>query len=99
MTLARGAGLLPRQPGRVVQLDPIKPVLKAPRTTRLKLNYGKLLSIFAFKFNLRRYNLVVHRDVKLETLLLDANNNMKLIDFGLSAILVGRCSLTLSNPR
>ena len=38
-----------------MQVDPIKPVLKAPGTTRLKLKYGKLLSSFAFKFNLRRY--------------------------------------------
>jgi len=38
-----------------VQVDPIKPTLKAPGTKRLKLNYDKLLSNVAFKFNLRRY--------------------------------------------
>jgi hypothetical protein len=42
--------------GRVVQLDPIKPTLKAAGSKRLKLKYDKLLSCFAFKFNLRRYN-------------------------------------------
>jgi len=42
-----------------VQVDPIKPSLKAPGTMRLKLEYGKLLSNFAFKFNLRRYSLFV----------------------------------------
>jgi hypothetical protein len=31
-------------------------VLKAPGTTRLKLNYDSLPSNFAFKFKLRRYN-------------------------------------------
>jgi len=41
--------------GRVVQVDPIKPTLKAPGIKRLKLKQGELLSIFAFKFNLRRY--------------------------------------------
>jgi hypothetical protein len=34
----------------------MKPKLKAPRSKRLKLKYDDLLSNFAFKFNLRRYN-------------------------------------------
>ena len=39
----------------------MKPMLKAPATTgkRLKLEYDNLLSRFAFKFNLRRYNLAL----------------------------------------
>jgi hypothetical protein len=36
------------------RLTPIKPKLKAPGTKRLKLTFDKLLSNFAFKFNLRR---------------------------------------------
>jgi len=39
-----------------VQIDPIKPTLKPPGTERLKLECDILLSTFAFKFNLRRYN-------------------------------------------
>jgi len=39
-----------------VQVDPIKPTLKAPGTKRLKLDSDELLLSFAFKFNLRRYN-------------------------------------------
>ena len=39
-----------------MQVDPIKPVLKAPGTMRLKRECGKLLSSFAFNSNLRRYN-------------------------------------------
>ena len=38
-----------------MQVDPIEPTSKAPGTKRLKLEYDKLLSSFAFKFNLRRY--------------------------------------------
>jgi hypothetical protein len=38
-----------------VQIDPIKPTLKAPGTKRLKLQCDELLSDFAFDFNLRRY--------------------------------------------
>jgi hypothetical protein len=41
--------------GRAVQVGPMKPILKAPGNSRLKLICGKLLSSFAFKFNLRRY--------------------------------------------
>jgi len=44
-----------RRPGRVVQLDPIKPELKPPGTERLKLMCDTLVSTFAFKFRLRRY--------------------------------------------
>jgi len=40
--------------GRTVQVDPIKPTLKAPGSKRLKLKYDNLHSSFAFKFNLRR---------------------------------------------
>jgi len=36
----------------------MKPTLKAPGTKRLKLKYDSLRSIFAFKFNLRRYTMV-----------------------------------------
>jgi hypothetical protein len=43
--------------GRTVQVDPIKPTLKAPGIKLLKLKYDKPLSNFAFKFNLRRYNM------------------------------------------
>jgi hypothetical protein len=44
------------KPGRAVQVDPMKPMLKAPESKLLKLKYDKLLSSFAFKFKLRRYN-------------------------------------------
>jgi len=33
----------------------MKPTLKAPESKRLKLKYDKVLSTFAFKFNLRCY--------------------------------------------
>ena len=38
-----------------MQVDPIKPTLKAPGAEHLKLKCDILLSNFAFKFNLRRY--------------------------------------------
>ena len=38
-----------------MQVDPIKPKLKAPRIKRLKLQYDEPLSKIAFKFNLRHY--------------------------------------------
>jgi len=40
---------------KTVQVDPIKPALKAPGINRLKLEFDKPLSNFAFKFSLRRY--------------------------------------------
>jgi len=44
-------------PGRAVQVDTIKPTLKALGTKRLKFEYVELLSNFAFKFNLCLYTL------------------------------------------
>jgi len=38
-----------------VQVDPIKPTLKAPGTNLLTLKCDEPLSTFAFNFNLRRY--------------------------------------------
>jgi len=43
------------QHGRAMQVDPMKPKLKPPRTKRLKLEYDGLLSEFGFKFNLRKF--------------------------------------------
>ena len=53
-----GRGLLEpgaSRQGSPVQVDPIKPKLKPPRTKRLKLKCDVLLSKSAFKSNLRRY--------------------------------------------
>ena len=58
--------------GRAVQVDPIKPTLKAPGTKRLKLKYDELLSSFAFKFNLRRYTLAETQSMFLDSLCGDA---------------------------
>ena len=42
--------------GRAVQVEPMKPMLKAPGTKRLKLKYDEPPSNITFKFNLRRYS-------------------------------------------
>jgi len=42
-----------------VQVDPIKPMMKAPGTERLKLKYDEPPSNFAWRSSLRRYIKVV----------------------------------------
>jgi hypothetical protein len=42
--------------GEAVQVDPMKPMFKAPGSMLLKLIYDEPLSSFTFKFNLRRYS-------------------------------------------
>jgi len=64
-----------------MQVDPMKPMLKPPGTKHLKLKCGMLLSTFAFKFNLRRYNEYIGNKSHVHM------NSTK----------VGRCKLTLSN--
>jgi hypothetical protein len=68
-----------------VQVDPIKPTLKAPGIKLLKLQCDMLLSIFAFKFKLRRYNEEVLR------LILAAAAAMP--GEALASLVVGRCML------
>ena len=43
-----------------MHVDPIKPTLKAPGAVRFKPKCDKLLSRFAFNFNLRRYTTVAY---------------------------------------
>ena len=49
--------------GKAVQVEPMKPLLKAPGAKRLKPKCDKLLSSFAFNFNLRPYNVVVMQEL------------------------------------
>ena len=55
------------QHGRAVQVDPIKPMLKAPGTKGLILTCDDLLSNFAFHFNLRRYSAAITSGCSLKT--------------------------------
>jgi len=48
-----------------VQVDPIKPTLKAPGTWRLKLKHCQLHSSCAFNFNLRRFTKVTTKKEKV----------------------------------
>jgi len=47
-----------------VQVDPIKPTLKAPGSKRLKIKRDKLVSRFAFNFNMRRYTEALERTAR-----------------------------------
>jgi hypothetical protein len=67
-----------------VQVDPIKPKLIPPGTKHMKLLRDILLSTFAFKINLRRYNMASHTMDKLH----------QSADVALRRM-VGRCRLTL----
>jgi hypothetical protein len=66
----------------VVQVDSIKPTLKAPGAKHLKLKHDEPLTTLAFNFNLRRYTMG------------PAAGQPKFI-----TLKVGRCRLTLLNPR
>jgi len=55
-----------RQPGRALQVDPVKPLLKAPGPTLLKLKCDGLLSNFAFNFNLCHYNLASNKNLRVK---------------------------------
>ena len=53
--LRRRHGPAPHLRGEVVQVDPIRPPLKAPGTKRLKLQYDESPSNMAFKINSCHY--------------------------------------------
>jgi len=72
--------------GRAVQVDRIKPELKAPGANLLTLKYDTPLSSFVFKFNLRRYTTVDAADCHPYEMIFPDR-------------VVARCRLPLSNPR
>jgi len=82
-TFPLSVAIRPGEVGRC-KLTLSKPKLKAPGTKRLKLNYVKPLSRFAFNFNLRRYGESI-ASLSSATLITAVS-------------LVGRCWLTLSTP-
>ena len=84
-------------PGRAVQVEPIKPMLKALETKRLKLQYDEPPSNFALKFNLRRYTLLSYRlyDPLLAVAAVPTQSRRIL---ALASLLVGWCRLTVSKP-
>jgi hypothetical protein len=73
----------PPQQGRVMQVDPIKLMLKPPGAKHWRLQCDELLSSFAFKFNLRCYS-------KLRP--------AAMWPMQAAATLVGWCRLTVSKP-
>ena len=52
-----------------MQVEPMKPALKAPGIELLKLEYGNPLSSFGFKSNLRRYSKAGNRKFFVGTVL------------------------------
>ena len=66
---------------------------------RKKYDEGEVRRIFVQLFAVLRYlhmfHFLVHRDLKLENVLLDANSNVKLIDFGLSGTFYNTIMKTL----
>jgi len=78
-----------REHGEAVQVDPVKPKAKAPGSKRLKLKCDKLLSSFAFNFNLRCFS------TDVDDILHAHIGGMDAMARGLKA---GRGGLTLSNP-
>jgi len=71
-----------------VQVDPNKPTLKAPGTKHSELQYDKLLSNLALKFNLRRSILDLSR-CDLSGPLPDAIGDLR----GLRKIMLGKSKL------
>jgi hypothetical protein len=86
-----------------VQVEPIKPTLKAPGTVRLSLQYDELLSSFPFKVNLRRYTLASAATMHAQ---LESAVAARLAAFeqeaaraeAAAANTVGRCRLTPDDP-
>ena len=77
--------------GRAVQVDPIKPTLKAPGIKRLKLYYDEPLSNLAFKINLRRYTVeaAAARRAEVHALVLLAGGLQLAVNTFLWDLLVG----------
>ena len=73
----------------------MQPMLKAPEIKRLKLEYDKLLSSFAFNFNLRRF---MEDKNRTEFSVIDGVRYFHTGDIGAFTAKVRRCRLTVSKP-
>ena len=83
-----------RRQGRVVQVEPMEPVLKTPETQGPLLTYDRLLSRFAFILNLRRYTkAVASAGVSPVSTSAPATAGAIPTDYQ-----VGRCRLQYQNP-
>ena len=78
--------------GRAVQVDPMKPTLKAPVSKRLTLKHDGLLSSFAFNFSLRCYMLATAGETALMPVAGVAAGGVTKFA-ALIASMVGRCRL------
>jgi hypothetical protein len=78
-------------PGMAVQVDPMKPTLKAPGIDRLKLQYIELLLRLAFKSKLRRYILEEQDKIPWEALVYVTGQ----INYGGRAVQADPIKLTL----
>jgi len=84
--------------GEAVQVEPIKPWLKAPGNKRLKLKYDKLLSSVAFNWNLRRYISGAISTLGRAWLRRTTRRRWIGTPARQTRVTVGRCRLTVSKP-
>ena len=72
-----------------MQVDPIKPKMKAPGSKRLKLQYDALLSKFGLEFSLRCYSEAAVAELEEE-------RGRSAVVAAVAEDKVGRCRLTVS---
>ena len=85
-----------------MQVDPIKPTLKAPGTKPLTLKCDKLISNSAFNFNLLRYtvgNAAVRRLVEERGWSAAGPPNMPISAYRLGELPIQSCGQSVSAPR
>ena len=81
-----------------MQVDPIEPMLKAPGYKHLKRDEENLISTLAFKFNLRRYIMVIAATPVAVRRSGSGGSRGAALHAAAKRNLVGRCRSTVSTP-